>query len=139
MLIDYMFIVKMNIKKIMVNDEIINFIDDVYIDKDEVIKNIQKYNYNNLFYLIHSEMLYLYFDYVKDVVIHKLYLNDNSNIKNKFNIELTNELINFYIPNKDVLKTCVLYNYNIDDSTLNSVYNKVKIYKLNNLNNDNSK
>ena len=39
---------------IMVNDEIINFIDDVYIDKDEVIKNIQKYNYNNLFYLIHS-------------------------------------------------------------------------------------
>lgn len=123
---------------IMVNDEIINFIDDVYIDKDEVIKNIQKYNYNNLFYLIHSEMLYLYFDYVKDVVIHKLYLNDNSNIKNEFNIELTNELINFYIPNKDVLKTCVLYNYNIDDSTLNSVYNKVKIYKLNNLNNDNS-
>lgn len=124
---------------IMVNDEIINFIDDAYIDKDEVIKNIQKYNYNNLFYLIHSEMLYLYFDYVKDVVIHKLYLNDNSNIKNEFNIELTNELINFYIPDKDVLKTCVLYNYNIDDSTLNSVYNKVKIYKLNNLNNDNSK
>lgn len=124
---------------IMVNDEIINFIDDVYIDKDEVIKNIQKYNYNNLFYLIHSEMLYLYFDYVKDVVIHKLYLNDNSNIKNEFNIELTNDLINFYIPNIDVLKTCVLYNYNIDDSTLNSVYNKVKIYKLNNLNNDNSK
>ena len=123
---------------IMVNDEIINFIDDAYIDKDEVIKNIQKYNYNNLFYLIHSEMLYLYFDYVKDVVIHKLYLNDNSNIKNEFNIELTNELINFYIPNKDVLKTCVLYNYNIDDSTLNSVYNKVKRYKLNNLNNDNS-
>lgn len=123
----------------MVNDDIINFIDDVYIDKDEVIKNIQKYNYNNLFYLIHSEMLYLYFDYVKDVVIHKLYLNDNSNIKNEFNIELTNELINFYIPDKDVLKTCVLYNYNIDDSTLNSVYNKVKIYKLNNLNNDNSK
>ena len=119
----------------MVNDEIINFIDDAYIDKDEVIKNIQKYNYNNLFYLIHSEMLYLYFDYVKDVVIHKLYLNDNSNIKNEFNIELTNDLINFYIPNKDVLKTCVLYNYNIDDSTLNSVYNKVKIYKLNNLNN----
>ena len=124
---------------IMVNDEIINFIDDAYIDKDEVIKNIQKYNYNNLFYLIHSEMLYLYFDYVKDVVIHKLYLNDNIDIKNEFNIELTNELINFYIPNKDVLKTCVLYNYNIDDSTLNSVYNKVKIYKLNNLNNDNSK
>lgn len=124
---------------IMVNDEIINFIDDAYIDKDEVIKNIQKYNYNNLFYLIHSEMLYLYFDYVKDVVIHKLYLNDNSNIKNEFNIELTNDLINFYIPNIDVLKTCVLYNYNIDDSTLNSVYNKVKIYKLNNLNNDNSK
>ena len=123
----------------MVNDEIINFIDDAHIDKDEVIKNIQKYNYNNLFYLIHSEMLYLYFDYVKEVVIHKLYLNDNSNIKNEFNIELTNELINFYIPNKDVLKTCVLYNYNIDDSTLNSVYNKVKIYKLNNLNNDNSK
>ena len=123
----------------MVNDEIINFIDDAYIDKDEVIKNIQKYNYNNLFYLIHSEMLYLYFDYVKDVVIHKLYLNDNIDIKNEFNIELTNELINFYIPNKDVLKTCVLYNYNIDDSTLNSVYNKVKIYKLNNLNNDNSK
>ena len=122
----------------MVNDEIINFIDDVYIDKDEVIKNIQKYNYNNLFYLIHSEMLYLYFDYVKDVVIHKLYLNDNIDIKNEFNIELTNDLINFYIPNKDVLKTCVLYNYNIDDSTLNSVYNKVKIYKLNNLNNDNS-
>ena len=53
--------------------------------------------------------------------------------------ELTNDLINFYIPNIDVLKTCVLYNYNIDDSTLNSVYNKVKIYKLNNLNNDNSK
>lgn len=124
---------------IMVNDEIINFIDDVYIDKDEVIKNIQKYNYNNLFYLIHSEMLYLYFDYVKDVVIHKLYLNDNIDIKNEFNIELTNDLINFYIPNIDVLKTCVLYNYNIDDSTLNSVYNKVKIYKLNNLNNDNSK
>lgn len=124
---------------IMVNDEIINFIDDAYIDKDEVIKNIQKYNYNNLFYLIHSEMLYLYFDYVKDVVIHKLYLNDNSNIKNEFNIELTNELINFYIPDKDVLETCVLYNYNIDESTLNSVYNKVKIYKLNNLNNDNSK
>ena len=124
---------------IMVNDEIINFIDDAYIDKDEVIKNIQKYNYNNLFYLIHSEMLYLYFDYVKEVVIHKLYLNDNSNIKNEFNIELTNELINFYIPDKDVLKTCVLYNYNIDNSTLNSVYNKVKIYKLNNLNNDNSK
>ena len=123
---------------IMVNDEIINFIDDAYIDKDEVIKNIQKYNYNNLFYLIHSEMLYLYFDYVKDVVIHKLYLNDNIDIKNEFNIELTNDLINFYIPNKDVLKTCVLYNYNIDDSTLNSVYNKVKIYKLNNLNNDNS-
>ena len=123
----------------MVNDEIINFIDDAYIDKDEVIKNIQKYNYNNLFYLIHSEMLYLYFDYVKDVVIHKLYLNDNSNIKNEFNIELTNDLINFYIPNIDVLKTCVLYNYNIGDSTLNSVYNKVKIYKLNNLNNDNSK
>lgn len=123
----------------MVNDEIINFIDDAYIDKDEVIKNIQKYNYNNLFYLIHSEMLYLYFDYVKDVVIHKLYLNDNIDIKNEFNIELTNDLINFYIPNIDVLKTCVLYNYNIDDSTLNSVYNKVKIYKLNNLNNDNSK
>ena len=123
---------------IMVNDEIINFIDDAYIDKDEVIKNIQKYNYNNLFYLIHSEMLYLYFDYVKDVVIHKLYLNDNIDIKNEFNIELTNDLINFYIPNIDVLKTCVLYNYNIDDSTLNSVYNKVKIYKLNNLNNDNS-
>lgn len=124
---------------IMVNDEIINFIDDAYIDKDEVIKNIQKYNYNNLFYLIHSEMLYLYFDYVKDVVIHKLYLNDNIDIKNEFNIELTNDLINFYIPNIDVLKTCVLYNYNIDDSTLNSVYNKVKIYKLNNLNNDSSK
>ena len=124
---------------IMVNDEIINFIDDTYIDKDELIKNIQKYNYNNLFYLIHSEMLYLYFDYVKDVVIHKLYLNDNIDIKNEFNIELTNDLINFYIPNIDVLKTCVLYNYNIDDSTLNSVYNKVKIYKLNNLNNDNSK
>lgn len=124
---------------IMVNDEIINFIDDTYIDKDEVIKNIQKYNYNNLFYLIHSEMLYLYFDYVKDIVIHKLYLNDNIDIKNEFNIELTNDLINFYIPNIDVLKTCVLYNYNIDDSTLNSVYNKVKIYKLNNLNNDNSK
>lgn len=123
----------------MVNDDIINFIDDVYIYKDEVIKNIQKYNYNNLFYLIHSEMLYLYFDYVKDVVIHKLYLNDNIDIKNEFNIELTNDLINFYIPNIDVLKTCVLYNYNIDDSTLNSVYNKVKIYKLNNLNNDNSK
>ena len=123
----------------MVNDEIINFIDDVYIDKDEVIKNIQKYNYNNLFYLIHSEMLYLYFDYVKDIIIHKLYLNDNIDIKNEFNIELTNDLINFYIPNIDVLKTCVLYNYNIDDSTLNSVYNKVKIYKLNNLNNDNSK
>lgn len=123
----------------MVNDDIINFIDDVYIDKDEVIKNIQKCNYNNLFYLIHSEMLYLYFDYVKDVVIHKLYLNDNIDIKNEFNIELTNDLINFYIPNIDVLKTCVLYNYNIDDSTLNSVYNKVKIYKLNNLNNDNSK
>lgn len=124
---------------IMVNDEIINFIDDAYIDKDEVIKNIQKYNYNNLFYLIHSEMLYLYFDYVKDIIIHKLYLNDNIDIKNEFNIELTNDLINFYIPNIDVLKTCVLYNYNIDDSTLNSVYNKVKIYKLNNLNNDNSK
>lgn len=124
---------------IMVNDEIINFINDAYIDKDEVIKNIQKYNYNNLFYLIHSEMLYLYFDYVKDVVIHKLYLNDDIDIKNEFNIELTNDLINFYIPNIDVLKTCVLYNYNIDDSTLNSVYNKVKIYKLNNLNNDNSK
>ena len=124
---------------IRVNDKIINFIDDAYIDKDEVIKNIQKYNYNNLFYLIHSEMLYLYFDYVKDVVIHKLYLNDNIDIKNEFNIELTNDLINFYIPNIDVLKTCVLYNYNIDNSTLNSVYNKVKIYKLNNLNNDNSK
>lgn len=124
---------------IMVNDEIINFIDDAYIDKDEVIKNIQKYNYNNLFYLIHSEMLYLYFDYVKDVVIHKLYLNDDIDIKNEFNIELTNDLINFYIPNIDVLKTCVLYNYNIDDSTLNSVYNKVKIYKLNKLNNDNNK
>ena len=124
---------------IMVNDEIINFIDDAYIDKDEVIKNIQKYNYNNLFYLIHSEMLYLYFDYVKDIIINKLYLNDNIDIKNEFNIELTNDLINFYIPNIDVLKTCVLYNYNIDDSTLNSVYNKVKIYKLNNLNNDNSK
>ena len=124
---------------IMVNDEIINFIDDAYIDKDEVIKNIQKYNYNNLFYLIHSEMLYLYFDYVKDIIIHKLYLNDNIDIKNEFNIELTNDLINFYIPNIDVLKTCVLYNYNIDNSTLNSVYNKVKIYKLNNLNNDNSK
>ena len=110
----------------MVNDDIINFIDDVYIDKDEVIKNIQKYNYNNLFYLIHSEMLYLYFDYVKDVVIHKLYLNDNIDIKNEFNIELTNDLINFYIPNIDVLKTCVLYNYNIDDSTLNSVYNKLR-------------
>ena len=123
----------------MVNDDIINFIDDAYINKDEVIKNIQKYNYNNLFYLIHSEMLYLYFDYVKDVVIHKLYLIDNIDIKNEFNIELTNDLINFYIPNIDVLKTCVLYNYNIDDSTLNSVYNKVKIYKLNNLNNDNSK
>ena len=27
----------------MVNDDIINFIDDVYIDKDEVIKNIQKW------------------------------------------------------------------------------------------------
>lgn len=117
---------------IMVNDEIINFIDDAYIDKDEVIKNIQKYNYNNLFYLIHSEMLYLYFDYVKDIVIHKLYLNDNSNIKNKFNIELTNELINFYIPNKDVLKTCVLYNYNIDESILNNIYNKIKMYNLNN-------
>ena len=117
---------------IMVNDEIINFIDDVYIDKDEVIKNIQKYNYNNLFYLIHSEMLYLYFDYVKEVVIHKLYLNDNSNIKNEFNIELTNELINFYIPNKDVLKTCVLYNYNIDESILNNIYNKIKMYNLNN-------
>lgn len=124
---------------IMVNDEIINFIDDAYIDKDEVIKNIQKYNYNNLFYLIHSEMLYLYFDYVKDIIIHKLYLNDDIDIKNEFNIELTNDLINFYIPNIDVLKTCVLYNYNIDDSILNSVYNKVKIYKLNNLNNDNSK
>lgn len=117
---------------IMVNDEIINFIDDAYIDKDEVIKNIQKYNYNNLFYLIHSEMLYLYFDYVKDVVIHKLYLNDNSNIKNEFNIELTNELINFYIPNKDILKTCVLYNYNIDESILNNIYNKIKMYNLNN-------
>ena len=117
---------------IMVNDEIINFIDDAYIDKDEVIKNIQKYNYNNLFYLIHSEMLYLYFDYVKEVVIHKLYLNDNSNIKNEFNIELTNELINFYIPNKDVLKTCVLYNYNIDESILNNIYNKIKMYNLNN-------
>ena len=117
---------------IMVNDEIINFIDDAYIDKDEVIKNIQKYNYNNLFYLIHSEMLYLYFDYVKDVVIHKLYLNDNSNIKNEFNIELTNELINFYIPDKDVLKTCVLYNYNIDESILNNIYNKIKMYNLNN-------
>lgn len=117
---------------IMVNDEIINFIDDAYIDKDEVIKNIQKYNYNNLFYLIHSEMLYLYFDYIKDVVIHKLYLNDNSNIKNEFNIELTNELINFYIPDKDVLKTCVLYNYNIDESILNNIYNKIKMYNLNN-------
>lgn len=117
---------------IMVNDEIINFIDDAYIDKDEVIKNIQKYNYNNLFYLIHSEMLYLYFDYVKEVVIHKLYLNDNSNIKNEFNIELTNELINFYIPNKDVLKTCILYNYNIDESILNNIYNKIKMYNLNN-------
>lgn len=124
---------------IMVNDEIINFIDDAYIDKDEVIKNIQKYNYNNLFYLIHSEMLYLYFDYVKDIIIHKLYLNDDIDIKNEFNIELTNDLINFYIPNIDVLKTCVLYNYNIDESTLNSVYNKVKIYKLNKLNNDNNK
>lgn len=117
---------------IMVNDEIINFIDDVYIDKDEVIKNIQKYNYNNLFYLIHSEMLYLYFDYVKDVVIHKLYLNDNIDIKNEFNIELTNDLINFYIPNIDVLKTCVLYNYNIDESILNNIYNKIKMYNLNN-------
>ena len=117
---------------IMVNDDIINFIDDVYIDKDEVIKNIQKYNYNNLFYLIHSEMLYLYFDYVKDVVIHKLYLNDNIDIKNEFNIELTNDLINFYIPNIDVLKTCVLYNYNIDDSILNNIYNKIKMYNLNN-------
>ena len=116
----------------MVNDEIINFIDDAYIDKDEVIKNIQKYNYNNLFYLIHSEMLYLYFDYVKDIVIHKLYLNDNSNINNEFNIELTNELINFYIPDKDVLKTCVLYNYNIDESILNNIYNKIKMYNLNN-------
>lgn len=117
---------------IMVNDEIINFIDDAYIDKDEVIKNIQKYNYNNLFYLIHSEMLYLYFDYVKDIVIHKLYLNDNIDIKNEFNIELTNELINFYIPDKDVLKTCVLYNYNIDESILNNIYNKIKMYNLNN-------
>lgn len=117
---------------IMVNDNIINFIDDVYINRDDVIKNIQKYNYNNLFYLIHSEMLYLYFDYVKDVVIHKLYLNDNSNIKNEFNIELTNELINFYIPNKDVLKTCVLYNYNIDELILNNIYNKIKMYNLNN-------
>ena len=117
---------------IMVNDEIINFIDDTYIDKDEVIKNIQKYNYNNLFYLIHSEMLYLYFDYVKDIVIHKLYLNDNIDIKNEFNIELTNDLINFYIPNIDVLKTCVLYNYNIDESILNNIYNKIKMYNLNN-------
>lgn len=117
---------------IMVNDEIINFINDAYIDKDEVIKNIQKYNYNNLFYLIHSEMLYLYFDYVKDVVIHKLYLNDNIDIKNEFNIELTNDLINFYIPNIDVLKTCVLYNYNIDESILNNIYNKIKMYNLNN-------
>lgn len=117
---------------IMVNDEIINFIDDAYMDKDEVIKNIQKYNYNNLFYLIHSEMLYLYFDYVKDVVIHKLYLNDNIDIKNEFNIELTNDLINFYIPNIDVLKTCVLYNYNIDESILNNIYNKIKMYNLNN-------
>lgn len=123
----------------MVNDDIINFIDDVYINKNEAIKNIQKYKYDNLFYLIHSEILYLYFDYVKDIIIHKLYLNDDIDIKNEFNIELTNDLINFYIPNIDVLKTCVLYNYNIDDSTLNSVYNKVKIYKLNNLNNDNSK
>lgn len=123
----------------MVNDDIINFIDDVYIDKNEAIKNIQKYKYDNLFYLIHSEILYLYFDYVKDIIIHKLYLNDNIDIKNEFNIELTNDLINFYIPNIDVLKTCVLYNYNIDESTLNSVYNKVKIYKLNKLNNDNNK
>ena len=123
----------------MVNDDIINFIDDVYIDKTEAIKNIQKYKQDNLFYLIHSEMLYLYFDYVKNIIIHKLYLNDNIDIKNEFNIELTNDLINFYIPNKDTLKQCVLYNYNIDDSTLNSVYNKVKIYKINNLNNDNSK
>lgn len=123
----------------MVNDDIINFIDDVYINKNEAIKNIQKYKYDNLFYLIHSEILYLYFDYVKDIIIHKLYLNDDIDIKNEFNIELTNDLINFYIPNIDVLKTCVLYNYNIDDSTLNSVYNKVKIYKLNNLNNDNNK
>ena len=114
----------------MVNDDIINFIDDVYIDKDEVIKNIQKYNYNNLFYLIHSEMLYLYFDYVKDVVIHKLYLNDNIDIKNEFNIELTNDLINFYIPNKDTLKQCVLYAYvdDISDDELNIIYDKIKKY-----------
>ena len=85
---------------------------------------------------------YLYNSIIKDVsyslkqildeTLGSLYLNDNSNIKNEFNIELTNELINFYIPNKDVLKTCVLYNYNIDESILNNIYNKIKMYNLNN-------
>lgn len=114
----------------MVNDDIINFIDDVYIDKDESIKNIQKYNNDNLFNLIHSEMLYLYFDYVKDIIIHKLYLNDNIQIKNECNIELTNELINFYVPNKNILKQCVLYDYadDISEDELNNIYDKIKRY-----------
>ena len=113
---------------IMINDNIINFIDDVYVDKDNVKKNIQKYNYNNLFYLIHTRALYLYFDYVKDIIIHKLYLNDNKHIENEFNIELTNDLINFYVPDIQTLKECILYNYNIDDNNLNIIFNKIKNY-----------
>ena len=34
---------------------------------------------------------------ILDETLGSLYLNDNKHIENKFNIELTNDLINFYV------------------------------------------
>ncbi len=69
---------------------------------------------------------------ILDETLGSLYLNDNKHIENKFNIELTNDLINFYVSDIQTLKECKLYNYNIDDNNLNIIFNKIK-------NHDNSK
>ncbi|WQJ52147.1 MAG: hypothetical protein [Hatfieldvirus porci] len=106
----------------MINDNIINFVTDVYESFNDNY-NINNYKDNEYFMNIHSENLYEYFEYIKYYIIETFVKGNKITDKTVFNFKITNEIINFFIPNIDILRTTVLFNF--DDDVVKDVWHKI--------------
>lgn len=106
----------------MVNDTIINFVTDVYESYNDSY-DINNYKDNTYFMNIHSENLYEYFEYIKRYIIKTFINNEKFDEKTIYNFKITREIIHFFIPSIDVLKSTVLYNF--DDDIVQRIWENI--------------